>query len=82
MQSLKESLTAQAVKTKVSSIESHESRIALQIAQEEERRQKRKEEKARKAETLEEGLELADPEIAELMGFGSFSAGAATKSKK
>lgn len=59
-------------KPRESSLETHDSRVAAQIAEEEEKKRQKREAKERKKALLVTELETADPEIAELMGFGGF----------
>lgn len=56
-----------------SALEDHDSLVASQIAEEELRKRRRKEEAASKKKEQEAAeLETMDPEIAAMMGFGSF----------
>lgn len=72
LEELKKSIANKSSQVKLSSIETHDMRVAKAIAEEEERKQKRKELKARQSEELEKQIEETDPEISALLGFGSF----------
>jgi U4/U6.U5 tri-snRNP component SNU23 len=73
LQNIKRKIEETASKPVVSAIDEHESKVAAQIVEEENKKRKRKEEaEARKREQEEAELETIDPEIAAAMGFGKF----------
>ena len=80
MEEIKSDMLQSSLTVKPSSMESHESRVAKSIAEDEEAKRKRKLEKKKKEEVInEDELDTIDPEMAALMGFGGFGGGAKKK---
>lgn len=73
LENIKRSLQENATKVIKSAEEDYSDRIAMQIAEEENAKKRKREEKESKRKEQEElAAEGIDPEIAALMGFGSF----------
>lgn len=73
LENIKRSIQENATKVTKSAEEDYSDRIAMQIAEEENAKKRKREEKESKRKEQEElAAEGIDPEIAALMGFGSF----------
>ena len=80
MENLKKSIVEKSNYIKPSSIETHDSRVALSVAEEEERKKKRKLDKIKKDKVIDESeFDTVDPEMASLLGFGGFGGGSKSK---
>jgi U4/U6.U5 tri-snRNP component SNU23 len=72
MEALKQSMSNKSKEVKLTALESHNKKIAVTIAEEQDKKQKKKEVKNLPVIEVDKNSESFDPEMAEMMGFSGF----------